>query len=262
MRLIAWTETTLLVVIAHGLAPGTAGYNHHRVTVGGFSISLFEANLQTQEQLVEKALSDHVSLDGPEADPYGTVLWPAAVPVADRVVDLVRSEAVNQIFEIGAGTGLVSLAACAAGASKVVATDYNPLTLAILDNGATQNFGANHCIKTQLFDVTDANERLPQDWGSGALLACADLLYTPSTSRAVARRCAEALRMNWRVVIGDCGRPGAGAFLAEMAELLGQPAAFHPVDAFTVAGPRNDLIAAEHEVKKRISVGMIELGGS
>ena len=49
--------------------------------------------------------------------------------------------------------------------------------------------------------------------------------------------------------------------VAEMAELLGQPAAFHSVDAFTVAGPRNDLIAAEHEVKKRISVGMIELGG-
>jgi hypothetical protein len=40
---------------------------------------------------VAEALDPAVHKDAPNADPYGVVLWPAAVPVASMVASLVRT---------------------------------------------------------------------------------------------------------------------------------------------------------------------------
>jgi len=220
--------------------------------------------------------------------------------VARRVVDLVRAGSVSCVVEIGSGTGLVSLAAVAAGAPRVVATDFNALTLDLLNGAVDLNFQGDKDsrrshIQTALFDVTDTAVPLPT-WveepflaaktareegvaippaeeassrgGSGGLLVCADMLYSPRTSRAVARRCAEAWALGWRVLVGDCGRPGAVAFVKEL-ELLGLVSlvglegdplqAFTPVTGHTLAAPRNSLIATQHDREDPISVGMLEL---
>jgi predicted nicotinamide N-methyase len=117
------------------------------------------------------------------------------------------------------------------------------------------------------------------------LLVCADLLYTPRTARALALRCAALLNkpaaasgeavLPWRVLVGDCGRPGAAAFVNELQRLgllaatsTGAKvaseneclAAFRMVAARTLVGERHVLIATEHRAAKALAVGVIELG--
>lgn len=270
----------------------------------------------------------------------------------------VSSGAVRRVIEIGTGTGLVSLAAVASGAECVIATDYNPATLDILNQAAELNFEVDSdvnsksstgklrhrsVLSTTLFDVTDMDAEIPpwpapistyssdakinSEWvemdcpcsdfddtpssESGDndsadeknicdLLVCADLLYTPRTARALAQRCATLLKepasgaaattmpiatsirdpsqRPWRILVGDCGRPGAGAFVDELQRLgllsasssqeyktassgnEQKLAGFRPVAARTLIGERHDLIATEHEDEKPLTVGVIELG--
>lgn len=272
----------------------------HAVSIPGLSSDLFllEANMETQTALVDRALDLDVRVEDPEADPYGVVLWPAASTVAEMVVALVQSGQVRRVFELGSGTGLVSLAALAAGADEVVASDFNALTLDILRMTADLNFAADPIrlarLSTVLFDVTDEQLPIPPFSSSTTsveisgneeatnpsktkicdLLVCADMLYMPRTGRALARRCANAVRCAcdsaggqrpWRVLVGDCGRPGAEAFVLELArlKLLPHPglAAFRPVVGTALRGlPRHSLIAAEvNDGDAPLKVGVIEL---
>ena len=253
----------------------------HMLTVHGnpdLQVTILEGDLETQGKLVSIALDDSVPHHAPDADPYGAVLWPAAMPVAEIVVGLIQDGSVGRVFELGCGTGLVSLAATVAGASNVIATDYNPVTLSILDAAIGHNFEKDEKLRSRLsttvYDVSDPfcpqwsddnfNGGARDAHGACDLVVCADMLYSPQTSRAVARLCAKACRSGWRALVGDTGRPGASAFIDEL-ELLGLVprgkgmAAFKPVEARTIKGPRNSLIATQHEHEASISVGIIEL---
>lgn len=74
-------------------------------------ISILEADERTQNALVDIALDTN---DQVNSDPYGSVLWPAALSVAARVLEYSDLKECN-IVELGAGTGLVSLACALAG---------------------------------------------------------------------------------------------------------------------------------------------------
>ena len=91
-------------------------------------ISILEATADAQEDLVNLALDEaptDMSLSLSHADPYGAVLWPAATAVARTILLEKHKWLENKVVcELGAGTGLVSLAAAAGGARKVIATDY------------------------------------------------------------------------------------------------------------------------------------------
>lgn len=207
--------------------PGGGGLNRIPAVVKpaeGHNIHLwlFEGDMQAQDVAVERALSPSVSLNEPAADPYGIVLWPAALPVAALTATMIRKGEVKRVTELGAGTGLVSIAAISAGAESVMSTDYNEEALALLELAADLNLprgGPRERLRMALYDVTttgDAANVLAHCAGPGDLLVCADMLYAPSTSRAVARRCAEAVRRGASVIVGDTGRPGAPAFLKEL----------------------------------------------
>ena len=56
------------------------------------------------------------------------------------------------ICELGCGTGLPSLTAAAAGIGKVIATDLEPLALALVD-AAAYDQGFHHSVKTQRIDL-------------------------------------------------------------------------------------------------------------
>ena len=260
-------------------------------------IWILEASMAAQDIAVEKALSQSVPLDQAEADPYGIVLWPAAFPVATVVADMIRAGEVRNVVEIGAGTGLVSLTAVVAGASDVLALDYNADTLRLLEKTADLNLphgGPRERLRTELFDVTscgaeEGGTNVPYEGcGEDSALVVADLLYSPRTSRAVAHCVAEAVGRGMRVVVGDCGRPGADAFLKELQSCIlaavesrdprvassyaasfpesdtnGSPvAAWTNVDAKTIVSPRNSLIAAQHDEEKPIKVGLIEIAAA
>ena len=275
---------------------------------------LFEGDMEAQDMAVEKALSPSVSFNEPAADPYGIVLWPAALPVAALTATMIRKGKVKRVTELGAGTGLVSIAAVSAGAESVLSTDYNEEALALLSLAADLNLprgGPRERLRSALYDVSSEDDNADNDSdattrdmlahcaGPGDLLVCADMLYSPSTSRAVARRCAEAVLRGASAIGGDTGRPGAPAFLEELRAIVAATCAqaaaaqegggekgsysvqraaaafaaafpttatdggpvveFRAVDAETIASPRNSLIATQHDAVKPLRVGLVEI---
>jgi predicted nicotinamide N-methyase len=246
------------------------------------AVTVLEATAQAQDALVQIALREEdeaAAMDDDGAwlrtdlttrqplqqllpavtkgDIYGNVLWPAASCAASYLLrhDLVRG---RSILELGAGTGLVSLASCRAGASAVVATDYEDLPLALL------RYAAEHLnrpppgpsvLRTRLLDVTDPKDLLP----AADVVVAADILYEPATGRAVARRAVEALRQGSRVVIGDSpGRAGRPAFLQELRD-LGVDGSFQDVQGWTVTGERHELICGKGSKSRSSSPRVLEI---
>ena len=156
------------------------------------SISLFEADLEAQDGLVNLALES--TAPGSDEDPYGVVLWPAAQVVAGALMAEKRSYAGWSVLELGAGTGLCSLAAAAAGATAV-ATDYRDEPLDLLRAAADHNARRLGLVKlplsTHRFDITDLATPLPQVQGPHVVVA-ADLLCA----------CAPSLRRSAHVALG------------------------------------------------------------
>ena len=101
-------------------------------------VTILEATAKSQEDLVDMALAlDEDELTAPNqlqaGDPYGAVLWPAASAISDYLLTQCGSLEGITILEVGAGTGLVSLAASLGGAAKILATDYEPIPLRLLE---------------------------------------------------------------------------------------------------------------------------------
>jgi predicted nicotinamide N-methyase len=236
-------------------------------------VVVLEATAESQDLLVNLALEETV--DGAiettlnSGDPYGTVLWPAAYAVATKILEdsSYRSALPKQtVLELGAGTGLVSLALSLAGAKQVIATDYEQITLQILEYAAThlntlEKLNDTNPITYQLLDMTDYNNPLPPV----DLVVAADIMYEPKTGIAMARRAVEALRQGARVLVGDSpGRPGRGAFLEELRNLGVSNAVFVDAVGYTCSGPRHDLICGKDsqsvsETPRELLVAVMEL---
>ena len=233
-------------------------------------ISILEATADSQEDLVNLALDEaptDMSLTLSHADPYGAVLWPAATAVARTILLEKHKWLENKVVcELGAGTGLVSLAAAAGGASKVIATDYESIPLKLLEY-AQMNLNPlistqNNCIETRLLDLC-LYESMPLPEADVYLTA--DVMYEPKTGQALAHRVVEALQRGSRVLIGDSpGRAGRPAFLKELHR-LGVMGDFVEVPGWTVTGDRHELICGRTStsvsVKPRhLQVALMELG--
>ena len=236
-------------------------------------ITILEATASSQEDLVNLALEDDdetnmSSMSLSHADPYGAVLWPAATAVARTILlDPKKWLHGQTVCELGAGTGLVSLAAAAGGASRVIATDYEAIPLKLLDysqvhlNPTLSVEGRCH-IETRLFDLCQSDVPLPNN---ADVFLAADVMYEPKTGRALAHRVLEALNRGSRVLIGDSpGRAGRPAFLEQLKELGVKNANFVDVKGWTVVGDRHDLICGENSssvsnTPKTLMVALMEL---
>jgi predicted nicotinamide N-methyase len=188
-----------------------------------------------------------------EEDPYGVVLWPAAQATAQALMEHAAAGAGpaallgagDRFLELGAGTGLCSLAAASAGASAY-ATDYRAEPLQLIDQVVPVNsarLARTLDVRTGILDICGPAALPPTD-----VLAAADVLYFRATGVALAGRCVEALRAGARlVVVGDCGRPGRGAFLEELAArgVHAEAVKFRDVGGWSAGTARNDLIAPD-----------------
>ena len=202
-------------------------------------VTLLEATAETQDVLVELAIEDDIE-QLPSGDPYGAVLWPASLVIASRLLEFVSGKSV---LEIGAGTGLISLAAALGGAKSVLATDYETLPLTILEYSARELNGISvgrpgSTLATAFLDLCDLKQPLP----AADIVVAADVMYEPATGTALAHRVVEAMAAGSRVLVGDSpGRAGRPAFLKELGQ-LGVQASFVDTLGSTVKGERNDLI--------------------
>ncbi|CAE7241001.1 C42C1.13 [Symbiodinium sp. CCMP2592] len=234
------------------------GYTHLRVHVREeLVLSVLEASLPEQERLVEDALEQPTA--SAESDPYGLVLWPAAQVVAAALIGLLGTYGKKRparVVELGAGTGLCSLAAVAAG-HQALATDYREEPLALLRQAAVLNekqLSKTLPVETALLDFT--KEDVPE----ADVVVAADLLYLRSTSQALAAGCVAALRRGAQVLVGDTGRPGRPAFLDVLKqELRGAARQFRPVQGWTLVSPRHELISTSQAQPRVLSVGLLHL---
>ena len=222
-------------------------------------VTVLEATADAQEELVNEVLTIDDEEDDDddddnhqknsttktrrikEGDPYGSVLWPASWAVANYVITTQHNLDSISVLELGTGTGLVSLALAQAGAKRVLATDYEPLALAMTEYAA-KTF-ENVEIETQLFDLCDFKTPLPKDFD---MVVAADIMYEPKTGSAMAHRVVEALQNNCTVIVGDSpGRAGRPMFLQTLKEFGIKEATFQDMVGRTCSGPRHDLICGK-----------------
>lgn len=148
----------------------------------------------------EDAVVDHyVELGKLDADPYWATLWPSAFAAARYLVDAPALVRDKTVYDLGAGLGLAGLAACAAGARRVVLLDREPLALACAELSIRAN-GFEGRVTTQVFDwnaVDEGQEKFD------TLLAC-DVLYEASAVAPVAELVPKLVRGGGgRFFIGD-----------------------------------------------------------
>ena len=149
-------------------------------------------------------------------DPLSSCYWPAAVPLARLVSDLVVSPGERHL-ELGCGTGLCSLAAAARGA-KAIATDVSDMALALTAAAAAAQ---GLPVETQRFDAMSFETPLPE----ADVLILSDLFVTDTLARAHARRVVEACEAGFkRVCVVDPGRTTRATFHASLDQLGCTPA--------------------------------------
>ena len=103
------------------------------------SVALRGAALQVLRPRDAEALLDEHAFEHEEYLPYWAELWPSGVALARRVA--VRSLRGARVLELGCGLGLPSLAAALAG-GRVLATDWSPQAIELLEENAERNGAA------------------------------------------------------------------------------------------------------------------------
>ena len=235
------------------------GLEYERVVVnlpsnvyGIQEVTILEASAASQDAMVERALD--LEAKGADGDPYGVVAWPAAKTVAVRLLQLSAADMRRwSVLELGAGTGLVSLTAALCGSPRVIATDFNPACLKLIQEAAKMQ---SVTVATHLLDITDHTKPLPQ----ADLVLIADMLYNPVTGEAVARRIHEAVSRGSRVIIADSPRrPGRPRMLEVLSELMGREIAFKSVLGESVSGVQRHELISERKGKGSSSPEPIEM---
>jgi hypothetical protein len=92
----------------------------------------------------------------------------------------------------------------------VLATDFDDTALKLVQIAARTS--GYERLRTSHFDVLDCATVLPPS----DLLVAADVMYSATLARGLARRCVEALDAGMRVVVADPGRPTRRDFQDEL----------------------------------------------
>jgi predicted nicotinamide N-methyase len=129
--------------------------------------------------------------------PYWAHYWAGGLALARHILDRPQAVAGRRVLDLGAGSGIVGIAAAKAGASAVTAADIDRYALIALTLNATANAVA---ISTMLCDLT-AGAPPPVD-----LVAVGDLFYDADLAARVTRFLDRCLDAGIDVLIGDPGR--------------------------------------------------------
>lgn len=191
------------------LAPELAALDHRfvlqtrEVTVGG---RIWRLEMpRSAEDLINEA-----DFARDERLPYWADLWPSAVVLANEIGSL--GGAGGRAIEFGAGLGLPSLAASAAG-YDVTVTDYYDDALLFARCNAARNLGGD--LVTALVDW----RALPTLREHFDLVLAADVLYERPYAPLVACAVVGALAPDGVALIADPGRVALQACLAECTAL-------------------------------------------
>ena len=153
-----------------------------------------------------EALLDEEAFKREEFLPYWAEVWSSGLALAGTVAT--RHLAGTRVLELGCGLGLPSLAA-AFGGADVLATDWSPDAIAVLELNAERNRVAVETALVSWADPEALVARAPWD-----LVLAADVLYE---RRNVDELLALLPGLGAEVLLADPGRPHAKTFLERAA---------------------------------------------
>jgi predicted nicotinamide N-methyase len=134
---------------------------------------------------------------GGAAPPYWAWPWAGGLGLARFVLDRPEAVAGRRVLDLGAGSGLVAIAAARAGAAAVMAAEIDATARTALRLNAELNG-----VAVEMVDRDLTGEQSPEV----DLLLVGDLFYAPRLARRVTRfldRCRDA---GIEVLVGDVGR--------------------------------------------------------
>ncbi|MBV8564489.1 MAG: methyltransferase [Methylobacteriaceae bacterium] len=130
--------------------------------------------------------------------PYWAYPWAGGVALARYILDRPATVAGRRVLDLGAGSGIVAIAAAMAGAIQVIAADVDRYALGALGLNAE----ANGVVVEALLDDLTAGLPPPVD-----LIGVGDLFYERDLARRVTAFLDRCLACGIEVLIGDPHRP-------------------------------------------------------
>lgn len=182
--------------------PLPGGWTERKLVMGGREFAII---LPLEPDKLLDALPETWEAGDHPLDPYWAKLWPAAIELSEQVIrNAWRPNA--RVLELGAGIGVVGLAALSQGCC-VTFSDMAPLAVDLsLENATRNHFG-------------EQAQGLVLDWRAPPALArfpyvvASDVLYYESEQESLLQTIALTLEPNGACWIGDPGRSAAAAFV-------------------------------------------------
>ncbi len=128
------------------------------------------------------------------ATPYWAYHWGGGLALARYVLDHPESVADRKVLDLGAGSGLVAIAAAKSGAAHVTAADIAPYAMAAIALNAAAN---SVTLATHLGDLTNGPAPAVD------IILVADLFYAADLAEQVTRFLDRCLAANIDILIGD-----------------------------------------------------------
>lgn len=125
--------------------------------------------------------------------PYWAFAWPGGQALARYILDNHHLVAGKSVLDVGAGSGIASIAAMRAGASRCLANDVDPLSAAVASLNAEGNG-----VRVEVSD-----EDLLDSAPLADVLIIGDLVYEPALERRVAAFIKAARERGILVLFGD-----------------------------------------------------------
>lgn len=129
--------------------------------------------------------------------PFWAFVWAGGQALARYLLDNPETVRGRHALDIGAGSGIVAIAAAMAGAARVRAAEIDPDAVDAIGHNAAANGVA---VETVLGDPLDG------DAGGADLVLAGDVFYTGAVAARMMRFARRAQRGGGRVLVGDAGR--------------------------------------------------------
>lgn len=144
-------------------------------------------------------LRRYIEAGDPRPDPpapYWAYAWGGGVALARYVLDRPALVAGRRVLDLGAGSGLVGIAAAKAGAAEVLAAEIDPNGLAAIALNAALNGVA---VRTLGEDLLDPSAALP----AADLVLVGDLFYAAALAERTAAFLDRCVAAGMEAVVGD-----------------------------------------------------------
>jgi predicted nicotinamide N-methyase len=138
--------------------------------------------------------------------PYWAYYWAGGLALARYVLDNPAIVAGRRVLDLGAGSGLVAIAAAKAGAREIIAAEVDPYAVAAL----SLNIALNHAHASILHD-----DLLDAEPPAVDLVLAGDLFYAPALAARVAAFLDRCLARGISALVGDPWRADLPAMRLE-----------------------------------------------